>query len=67
MKQKRQINSEPMFIVINKYGEVFAGLQSGYPQWSSNWNEAKFLFKNNTSIICRDNPKNYELINENEL
>ena len=56
-----------MFVVINKYGEVFAGLQSGYPQWSSDWNEAKFLFKNNTTIICRDNPKNYEIINENEL
>ena len=54
-------------VIINKNSEVFAGLLKGYPQWSSDWNEAKPLARENTTFICDSNPNNYELINEKEL
>ena len=56
-----------MYAIINKNGEVFAGLLSGYPQWSSDWNDVKLLFQENTAFIYNTNPTEYELINENEL
>ena len=67
MRKKRQITNIPMYVIINKNGEVFSGLLGGYPQWSSNWNEAKPLYRENTSFICNSNPNEYELINENEF
>jgi hypothetical protein len=67
MRKKRQIIDTPMYVIINKNGEVFAGLLKGYPQWSSDWNEAKPLARENTTFICDSNPNNYELINEKEL
>ena len=56
-----------MYVIMNKNGEVFAGLLSGYPQWSSDWSNAKPLYRENTSFICNSNPNQYELINENEF
>jgi hypothetical protein len=56
-----------MYVIMNKNGEVFAGLLSGYPQWSSNWSDAKLLYRENTSFICDSNPNQYELIDENEF
>jgi hypothetical protein len=67
MRKKRQIFDTPMYVIVNKNGEVFAGLLSGYPQWSSNWNNAKPLPRENTTFICDSNPNHYELINENEF
>jgi len=67
MKKRRQIDNTPMYVIMNKNGEVFAGLLSGYPQWSSNWSDAKLLYHENTSFICDSNPNQYELINENEF
>lgn len=34
---------EPEFIVLNEYAQVFIGLRGGYPEFSSNWDEAKPL------------------------
>ena len=56
-----------MYVIMNNNGEVFAGLLRGYPQWSSNWGNAKLLYRENTSFICDSNPNNYELINEKEF
>jgi len=56
-----------MYVIMNKNGEVFAGLLSGYPQWSSDWSNAKPLYRENTSFICNNNPTQYELINEKEF
>ena len=67
MRKRRQIDNTPMYVIMNKNGEVFAGLLGGYPRWSSNWNEAKPLYRENTSFICDSNPNEYELINENEF
>ena len=67
MKKKHQIDNTPMYVIMNKNGEVFAGLLSGYPQWSSDWSNAKPLYRENTSFICNSNPNQYELINENEF
>ena len=67
MRKKRQIDNTPMYVIMNKNGDVFAGLLSGYPQWSSNWGNAKLLYRENTSFICDSNPNNYELINEKEF
>jgi hypothetical protein len=60
----KQIPSS-MYIVINQYGEVFTGLQKGYPVYSSNWDEAKPLNKENTTYLM--NEKGVELISEKEF
>ena len=67
MRKRRQIDNTPMYVIMNKTGEVFTGLLRGYPQWSSDWGNAKLLYRENTSFICDSNPNNYELINENEF
>ena len=55
-----------MYIVVNKEGEVFTGLQQGYTQWSYNWIEGKPLHKENTSWLLRHNP-GAEVIKEEEI
>jgi hypothetical protein len=67
MGKKRQIIDRPMYAIVNKNSEVFSGLLKGYPQWSSDWNDVKLLFQENTDFIYNTNPTEYELINENEL
>jgi hypothetical protein len=57
---------QPMYVVINKEGEVFTGLLGGYTQWSYNWVEAKPLQKENTSWLLKHN-LGAELIKEEEL
>ena len=54
-----------MYVVINKHGEVFIGLQRGYPVYSSNWDEAKPLNKESTTYLMEE--KGTELISENEF
>jgi hypothetical protein len=53
------------YIVVNQDGGVFVGLRGGYPQYSSNWGEAKPLFIENTSYLLKE--KGTELIKESEL
>ena len=67
MRKRRQIDNTPMYVIMNNNCEVFAGLLRGYPQWSSDWGNAKLLYRENTSFICDSNPNNYELINEKEF
>ena len=57
--------SVPMYVVINREGEVFTGLKGGYTQWSGNWFEAKPLHKENTYHLLRENGT--ELLNTSEL
>jgi hypothetical protein len=66
---KRTYKKTPPFleryIVVNQDGGVFVGLRGGYPQYSSNWSEAKPLFIENTSYLLKE--KGTELIKESEL
>ena len=55
-----------MYIVVNKHGEVFAGLIKGYIQWSYDWSQAKPLFKENTTRLLEEN-FGAELIKEEEI
>ena len=70
MNTRRQYRKSPllqqMYVVINKEGEAFTGLKSGYTQWSYDWFNAKPLNKENTSWLLRYNP-GAELIKEEEL
>lgn len=65
-RKKQQFNT-PMYAIVNKNGEVFAGLRSGHPHWSANWDEAKFLELANTTYIYDNNPNEYELINREQF
>lgn len=40
---KKLKEKEPEFIVLNEYAQVFSGLKGGYPQFSTNWDDAKPL------------------------
>ena len=64
-KKKVQIQ-EPYYVVVNKHGEVFAGILGGYPNWSTNWDEAKPLHYSNTKYLRQENT-NVELILETEF
>jgi hypothetical protein len=63
---KRPISKKPMYVVINREGEVYTGLIRGYTQWSYNWQQAKPLYVENTSILLEEN-RGAELINEEEI
>jgi hypothetical protein len=63
---KRLISKKPMYVVINREGEVYTGLIRGYTQWSYNWQQAKPLYVENTSILLEEN-RGAELINEEEI
>jgi hypothetical protein len=58
--------SQPMYVIINREGEVYVGLIGGYPMWSSNWLTAKSLHVENTTRLLEENI-GAELINEEEL
>jgi hypothetical protein len=62
---RKYIPSEEMYIVVNQNGEVFAGLKGGYPHYSNDWSQAKPLYKENTTLLLRD--EKTELIKESEL
>jgi len=55
-----------MYVVVNRHGEVFTGFLKGQIQWSSNWNEAKPLFIENTLRLLQENFES-ELIKEEEI
>ncbi len=56
---------EDNFIIVNKDGQAFIGLQGGYPVYSDDWSEAKPLHKENTYHLLRENGT--ELLNTSEL
>jgi len=56
---------EDNFIIVNKDGQAFIGLQGGYPVYSDDWSEAKPLFMDNTEMLLRE--KGTELVKESEL
>ena len=56
---------DQMYVVINKHGEVYAGMIQGDLQWSYDWSQAKPLYKNNTERLCEVGK--YELIKEEEI
>jgi hypothetical protein len=41
MKRLAPENTEPQFIVLNEYCQVFCGLRKGYPAFSDDMEEAK--------------------------
>lgn len=55
-----------MYVVINKHGEVFAGLRRGHYTWSDDWSKAKPLYKENTTLLLEEN-KHSEIIKETDL
>ena len=63
---KRLISKNPMYVVINREGEVYTGLIRGYTQWSYNWKQAKPLYVENTTLLLEEN-RGAELINEEEI
>jgi hypothetical protein len=56
---------ENTFIIVNKDGQAFIGLQGGYPVYSDDWSEAKPLPEENTYHLLRENGT--ELLNTSEL
>jgi hypothetical protein len=64
-KQRKKYTPSNMYVVINQNGEVFTGLQRGYPAYSPNWDQAKPLNKENTTYLMEE--KGVELISENEF
>jgi len=66
-RQYRKSKPYPqMYVVVNKHGEVFAGLLKGQIQWSYNWNEAKPLLIENTTRLLQEH-FGAELIKEEEI
>jgi len=64
-KQRKKYTPSDMYVVINKHGEVFVGLQRGYPAYSNDWSQAKPLSKESTTYLMRE--IGTELIPENEF
>ena len=66
MIRKRHKSIQPeTFVVVNRDGQAFIGLQGGYPVYSDDWSEAKPLHKENTYHLLRENGT--ELLNTSEL
>lgn len=66
-RQYRKSKPYPqMYVVVNKRGEVFTGFSNGQIQWSYDWNEAKPLFKENTTRLLQEHFES-ELIKEEEI
>jgi hypothetical protein len=63
---KLLISKNPMYVVINREGEVYTGLIRGYTQWSYDWKQAKPLYVENTTLLLEEN-MGAELINEKEI
>jgi hypothetical protein len=62
---RKSLPYREMYVVVNKHGEIFTGLKGGYPEYSSDWAQAKPLFIENTKHLLRENGT--ELIKESEL
>ena len=57
---------QQMYVVLNRHGEVYAGMLRGQLQWSYNWSEAKPLHIENTVKLHQENLGS-ELIKEEEI
>jgi hypothetical protein len=55
-----------MYVVVNRHGEVYAGMAKGQLQWSYNWFEAKPLHVENTTKLLQEH-MGAELIKEEEI
>jgi len=66
MRRRRDLETEPFYVVLNQQGEVFIGLKQGRPVYSSDWSEAKPLNISNTTMLKYLNQK-IELIKEEEF
>ena len=55
-----------MYVILNKHGEVYAGMLKGQLQWSYNWDEAKPLLIENTTRLLQEH-LGTELIKEEEI
>jgi len=65
IRKRNKPVAQETYIVVNKDGQAFMGLQGGYPVYSDDWSEAKPLFIDNTSMLLRD--QGTELLNTSEL
>jgi hypothetical protein len=65
IRKRNKPVKEDSFVVVNKDGQAFIGLQGGYPVYSDDWYEAKPLHKDNTYHLLRENGT--ELLNTSEL
>jgi hypothetical protein len=63
-KRNKPVHQET-YVVVNRDGQAFMGLQGGYPVYSEDWSEAKPLFIDNTAMLLREHGT--ELINTSEL
>ena len=66
IRKRHKPIQEETFVVVNRDGQAFIGLQGGYPAYSDDWSEAKPLHKENTTWLLEFNSE-AELINEEEL
>ena len=64
IKRNKPVQQET-YVVVNRDGQAFMGLQGGYPVYSEDWSEAKPLFIDNTEMLLRE--QGTELINTSEL
>jgi hypothetical protein len=65
IRKRNKPVKEDSFVVVNKDGQAFIGLQGGYPVYSDDWSKAKPLFIENTEMLLREHGT--ELIKESEL
>jgi hypothetical protein len=65
IRKRHKPIQEETFVVVNRDGQAFIGLQGGYPVYSDDWSEAKPLYKENTYHLLRENGT--ELLNTSEL
>ena len=65
-KYKKSKAQEPMYVVINKHGEVYTGMLNGQMTWSYEWTNAKLLFKESTTLLLQEN-YGAEIVEENEI
>ena len=63
---RKSITPQQMYVVLNRHGEVYAGMLKGQMQWSYNWFEAKPLHVENTTKLLQENLGS-ELIKEEEI
>ena len=53
---KRPTFERKEYIIVNKQEEAYIGMIYGSLVWSQDWNEAKPLYKENTTWVLQNNP-----------
>lgn len=64
--KRKPVHLRSEFIVLNRHGQVFAGMKGGYFDWSDDWNQAKPLYRENTDRLFQEYG-NLELIKAKEI